>query len=151
MNYSKSHIFYEIYEVLKPLLNTLGPISTKAIWNYYQEASGKYEYRTVASAFKDIMATMIEQKKATQVNNSGGYIIHRENERVKKEEGIDAVPVNFAEWVEQNFSKVPDKSLPPKKKICPDCEGKGRVYGGYSKGAKCTKCKGRGYVKVSTN
>lgn len=65
---SKEENFDKFYEAVSPMLNKLGKIRTKDIWEAYKF---QFSYTYLCPNFKTIMDTMVEQGKAIKI--SGGH------------------------------------------------------------------------------
>lgn len=65
MRLTREEVDDHIYEMLLPRLNQIGLITTNDAWEICKEFRG---HETVSRAFRAIMATMIEQGKATRVS-----------------------------------------------------------------------------------
>ncbi len=64
--------FDKVYDELEVRLNKIGEITIKEVWKSFK--SYQYSYSYICQIFKDIMNTMIEQRKATKIHN-GRYRI----------------------------------------------------------------------------
>lgn len=71
----KDYEWNRIYHLLEPRLNQIGEIRTKDAWELV-----KWPYGMVSMVFKQVMETMMEQKKAIKISK-GKYKILRSNER----------------------------------------------------------------------
>ena len=89
---AKEFIFDCIYNDLEKRLDLVGEITTNDAWQICRSKHGSYT--SIAMVFKQIMMTMVEQKKAIRIRK-GKYNILKPNtpetERIKKNKKIKHV------------------------------------------------------------